>query len=156
MRSQRATLTELMEPTRRIVESIVWCTVATVGPTGSPRTRLMHPVWNWDGEVPIALVTARTTPLKMRHLAAQPEVSCCYWDPSHHTAAIDAVATWLDDEARSRAWEAIAATPPPVGFDPAMIWPDGPGSEDCGILRFDAFRIVTSPVGEQPLLWSAR
>lgn len=155
MRSQRATLAELVEPTKEIVEAIVWCTVATVDPSGSPRTRLMHPVWTWDADVPVALVTARTTPIKLRHLAEHADVSCFYWDPSHHTVAIDAVASWLPSDERARAWDAIAATPPPVGFDPAMIWPDGPDSEDCGILRFEAFRIVSSPVGERPLLWTS-
>ncbi|MEZ5233195.1 MAG: hypothetical protein R2749_10875 [Acidimicrobiales bacterium] len=28
---------------------IVWCTVATVDPTGRPRTRVLHPLWQWDG-----------------------------------------------------------------------------------------------------------
>lgn len=155
MRSVRSALADVLEPTQEIVESIVWCTVSTVDPSGSPRSRLMHPVWAWDGEVPVGLVTARTTALKVRHLAAHPHVSCFYWDPSHHTVAIDAVARWLPRDERIGAWRTIEATAPPVGFDPAMIWPDGPDSVDCGILELRATRIVTSPVGRQPLLWTA-
>ena len=26
---------------------IVWCTVATVDASGAPRTRVLHPVWEW-------------------------------------------------------------------------------------------------------------
>ena len=29
---------------------IVWCTVATVGPDGAPNTRILHPIWEWDGD----------------------------------------------------------------------------------------------------------
>ncbi len=155
MRSVRAPLADVLEPTQEIVESIIWCTVATVDHGGSPRTRLMHPVWAWSGAAPTGLVTARTTPLKLRHLSEHPDVSCFYWDPSHHTVAIDAVARWLSADERSRAWDEIAGAPPPVGFDPATIWPDGPHSDDCGILELRAFRIVVSPVGRQPLLWTA-
>ena len=35
--------------------------------------------------------------------------------------------------------------PGPVGFDPAIIWPSGPGSADCGFLRLTARRIVVTP-----------
>ena len=107
----------------------------------------MHPVWFWDEEAPYALVTARPTPLKVRHLAAMPQVSCFYWDPAHDTVAIDATAAWLDGAAKRAAWDAVKAIDPPVGFDPAMIWPDGPGSDDCRFLRFDAHRVVVTPVG---------
>jgi hypothetical protein len=30
---------------------IVWCTVATVDSQGRPRSRVMHPIWEWDGQV---------------------------------------------------------------------------------------------------------
>ncbi len=154
MAAARCSLTEIAGPTRRIVESIVWCTVSTVDPTGRPRSRVMHPVWFWDRTIPSGLVAARPTPLRVRHLEATPAVSCCYWDPSHDTVAIDAVASWLDADDRTAAWDAIAAVPPPVGFDPAAIWEDGPTAADCGILRLDPFRIVTTPVGGPAMIWS--
>ena len=28
---------------------IVWCTVATTGADGRPHTRVLHPIWEWDG-----------------------------------------------------------------------------------------------------------
>lgn len=143
---------------RAIVERIVWCTVATAGPDGEVRTRLMHPVWWWSGDdgVPFALVSARrATPVKERHLAANPIVSCFYWDPAHDTVAIDATARWVEGGARAAAWEAVKGVAPPVGFDPAMIWPDGPTDPGCGFLRFEAHRLVVAPVGQPKLHWRA-
>ncbi len=155
MPTRPVTYPEVRDLTRPVVEAIVWCTVATVGPDGAPRTRLMHPVWWWDGDRPTALVSARPTPLKRRHLVAQPLVSCFYWDPAHHTVAIDARASWVPDDERAAAWEAIAAVDPPVGFDPALIWPDGPDTDDCAFLRFDAHRVVATPAGGPGLRWTA-
>jgi hypothetical protein len=156
MPTERAALADIIGPTRQTVESIVWCTVTTVGEDNAPRSRIMHPVWFFDQEVPYAFVTARPTPLKRRHLAANPAVSCSYWDPQHHTVVIDATAGWLDGSEIAGAWALISDTPPPIGFDPAMIWPDGPASDGCAILRFDANRIVTTLAGRPGLLWSRR
>src|SRR5688500_7533202 len=138
---------------RPIVERVVWCTVTTVGPDGAPRSRLMHPVWSWDGPAPEALVTARPTPLKLRHLAAQPHLTCFYWDPAHDTVAVDACARWLRPDERAEAWEAIKAVPPPVGFDPAFVWPDGPASSDCAMLRFTAERMIATRAGQPGQRW---
>ncbi|GAA0941747.1 hypothetical protein GCM10009559_37440 [Pseudonocardia zijingensis] len=33
-----------------IAHRIVWATVATVDAQGRPWTRVLHPVWEWDGE----------------------------------------------------------------------------------------------------------
>ena len=113
----------------------------------------MHPVWWWDGVAPTGLVTARTTPLKQRHLASNPFMTFFYWDPQHDTVAIDADAEWVDAADLANAWEAIKRVPAPVGFDPAMIWPDGPGSADCGMLRLSAHRIVATRAGQPGLMW---
>lgn len=145
---------DVIDVARPIVERIVWCTVATVSPEGVPRSRLMHPVWFWDGDAPFALVTARPTPIKIRHLAAHPEIACFYWDPTHDTVAVDATATWLDAAERRDAWQRIADVSPPVGFDPAVVWPDGPDAADCSFLRFKAHRIVVTPAGRPGLRWS--
>ena len=155
MSTTLATLDEVLPLARAIVERVIWCTVATVSPDGEPRTRLMHPVWEWDGDAPAAFVTARTTALKRTHLAANRMVSCSYWDPQHDTLVVDALAEWLDPAARRVAWEAIRDVPPPMGFDPAMIWPDGPDADDCGILRFTAHRIVATSAGATGLRWRA-
>jgi hypothetical protein len=150
-----APLDEIVALARPIVERVVWCTVATNSPGAEPRTRLMHPVWWWDGAAPVALVSARRTPVKVRDLAANPSVSCFYWDPAHDTVAIDATAAWLDRDARRRAWDAVKAIEPPVGFDPAIIWPAGPDDDGCAFLRFTAHRIVATAAGRPGLRWRA-
>jgi len=153
MASRLVGLEEIEAVARPIVERIVWCPVATVGADGAPRTRLMHPVWWWDGERPAALVSARPTPLKVRHQAVHPAVSGFYWDPSHDTVAIDADAEWVDPDQRAEVWDAIRAVAPPVGFDPALIWPEGPTAADCGFLRLTATRIVATPAAQEALRW---
>jgi hypothetical protein len=152
--SEWASLESVTELARPIVERVVWCTVTTVAPDGAPRSRLMHPVWWWDAEAPYAFVTARQTPIKLRHLAGNPRVACFYWDPQHDTVAIDATARWLEADERADAWERIKSVEPPVGFDPAMIWPDGPSSDGCAFLRFEADRIVATAAGQPGRLWS--
>lgn len=114
----------------------------------------MHPVWSWTDASPIALVSARPTPLKVRHIRAHPVVSCFYWDPSHDTVAIDATARWIAPEDREGAWQRIKETAPPVGFDPAMIWPHGPTSDDCAFLSFEAHRVIVRPARGPALTWS--
>lgn len=146
-------LAEVIEVARPIIERVVWATVAIVGHDGQPRTRLMHPVWFWDDDRPTALVSARPTPLKRAHLDAQPAVSCLYWDPTHDTVAVDATAAWLPPEHRQDAWDRIEAVPEPVGFDPAIIWPEGSTADDCAFLRFTAHRILARPVGATAVRW---
>lgn len=153
MPSSPAPLEDVIAAAQPIVERIVWATVTTVGADGEPRSRLMHPVWSWDDTGPTALVTSRRTPLKLAHLAVNPVVSCFYWDPHHDTVAIDARASWVAPGQVPAAWEQIAATPAPVGFDPAMIWPSGPDDPDCAILHLSAHRVLATPAGRPGLLW---
>ena len=156
MPSVMTSLNDVTLLARPIVERIIWCTVSTVGPAAEPRCRLMHPVWFWDGERPAALVSVRPTPLKQAHLATSAFVSCLYWDPVHDTVAVDSVAEWVPACERAAVWNVIKSVPGPVGFDPALIWPDGPDSVDCSFLRLTAHRIVATPAGGEGLRWSTR
>ena len=89
-----------------------------------------------------------------RHLATHTGIACYYWDPAHDTVAIDANATWLQPAERREAWQQIAAVPPPVGFDPTIVWAQGPEAADCAFLRFEAHRIVVTTVGRPGLRWT--
>ncbi len=153
MPSQHAPLEEVAAAAQPIVERIIWATVTTVGTDSAPRSRLMHPVWSWSGEVPTALVSARPTPIKLAHLAAHPDLTCFYWDPVHDTVAIDAQARWVTPDQVSEAWEQIKATPEPVGFDPGTIWPEGPDDPECAFLHLSARRILVTLAGKTGLLW---
>jgi hypothetical protein len=128
---------------RPIVESVVWATVATVGPDGRPRTRVLHPVWRWAPEMN-GVVTVRPTPIKRQHLAASAWVSLSYWSPAHDAVVIDAHARWITDDERVATWDLVASTPPPVGFDPVTIWPGGPTSADFAAWFLEPIRIRTT------------
>jgi len=127
---------------KAIVEDVVWATATTVDATGTPRSRLVHPVWYWDRDVPVGYVTSRPTPLRVAHIAAQPKMAFFYWAPKHDTVAIDASAEWVPADELRAVWNEIAATPAPVGFDPHTIWPDGPASHDYAVLRVRAHRVM--------------
>src|SRR5688572_24843559 len=118
---ERVDALRLAQPT---IESVVWCTLATVGPDGRPRTRIVHPIWDWDAGV--GWVTRRGTPLQRRHLAHQPAVSLSYWSPAHDVVYLDCDAQLVPVEERQAVWDRCSADPEPMGFDPAPMFPDGP------------------------------
>ncbi len=43
-----ATLEQAAPAFRDMAHRIVWATVATVATDGRPRTRILHPLWEWD------------------------------------------------------------------------------------------------------------
>lgn len=127
---------------------IVWATVATVGADGRPRTRILHPLWAWDGEALTGIIATGPTPLKRSHLAHSPYLSLTYWDPRHDTATADCRAEWILDEAgKAEVWRSFAEAPAPVGYDPAIIpvWADGPRSPAFAGLRLTPDRLRVMP-----------
>jgi len=143
----------------RIAHRVVWCSLATVDRRGRPRSRVVHPIWERaDGRLAGWVVT-RPTPLKRAHLAASPYVSLSYWDPRHDIAVAECRASWVQDAAgRARAWELFRAAEPPLGYDPATIWPGGPDAPDAAVLRLDPWRLRAADAaslakGEEALTW---
>jgi len=101
---------------------IVWCGVATVDQRGRPRSRVLHPIWQWDGESLHGWIATGPTPQKLAHLEQSPFVSCTYWAESQDTCTADCTATWyVDDDTRTMVWDLFKNGPAPVGYDPAMI-----------------------------------
>jgi hypothetical protein len=146
---------DTLEEARRIATDVVWATLATVGANGTPRTRLVHPVWWWDDEHPVGLIVSRPTQLRVEHIAAHPNVSCFYWSPAHSTVAIDAVAHWVHADELLDTWRAISTVPPPVGFDPSSVWPAGPSSPDYAVLRLAAERVIVRVGATKLSTWRA-
>jgi len=127
---------------------IVWTTAATVGPDGQPRTRILHPLWTWDGESLSGVVATGPTPLKRAHIDHSPHISFNYWDPTQDTCTADCRVEWiLDDAGREAVWQALAEAPEPVGYDPAIIpwWADGPRSPAFAGLRLTPQRLRVMP-----------
>jgi hypothetical protein len=137
---------------------IVWCTVATVGRNNRPRTRILHPLWELEDELTGWIVT-RATPVKVRHLAYSPYLSCSYWEPGQEVAVADCRAEWVGDTAtRQRVWELYRAAPAPLGYDFWSVFPDGPAGESPSLLRLTPYRLRLTDVEtlsgrKVPLVW---
>ncbi len=126
---------------------IVWCSAATVDAKGRPRSRVLHPIWQWDGGRLEGWIATGPTPMKRAHLEASPYLSLNYWAPSQDTCLAECRATWaFDDETRSMVWERFRDGPEPVGFDPAIIpgW-DSPTSDGFAGLHLEPWRLRVFP-----------
>jgi hypothetical protein len=126
---------------------IVWSSAASVDARGRPRSRILHPIWEWDGIQLRGWVGTEATPIKRAHLEASPFLSLSYWAPSQDTCTAECRASWaLDDATRERVWRLFAEAPAPVGYDPAIIpgW-DGPTSDVFAALRLDPWRLRVFP-----------
>lgn len=100
---------------------IVWATVATVDAQGRPWTRVLHPVWEWDGRALTGWIATSPQSPKRAHLDRNPVVSLTYWTPEHDTCTANADARWVADDERGALWDRLVDAPPPVGYDPSII-----------------------------------
>lgn len=145
---------DIAETFNAVVSRIVWCTVATVDRTGRPRTRILHPIW--DG--PTGWLLTNRHSLKTKHLARNPHVSLTYWDPKQEVVSVEAVAEWVDsDDTKRWLWDWFKSTPPPLGYDPGMLW-KGPDDPALGVLRLTPSRIkldIPGPSGLARTVWRA-
>jgi hypothetical protein len=148
---------------REMAHRIVWCTAATVDRDGRPRTRVLHPMWEWEDDRLTGWIATGPTPVKRAQLDRTPYLSCSYWATSQDTCAADCAASWcFDDETRIRIWEAFATAPAPLGYDPAIIpaWTE-PTAESFAVLRLDPYRLRVFPgsvlfgQGGEVLHWQA-
>lgn len=123
---------------------IVWATVATVDPDGRPRGRILHPLWEWDGERLHGWIATGPTPPKLEALAHSPYVSITYWDATQDTCTAECAVEWaFDDETCTEVWDRYVNAPAPVGYDPAIIppWAGGPTSPAFAVLRLTPWRL---------------
>lgn len=144
-----------------MAHEIVWCTVATVDVEGRPRSRVLHPMWEWHEDRLIGWIGTSPTQLKRQHLQAHPYMSLNYWHPNQDTCVAECRASWLfDDESCRTIWDKFKSTPEPLGYDPAMIpaW-DSPESKHFAVVRLEPWRLrvfpgslLTAGQGEQ-LTW---
>lgn len=126
---------------------IVWASAATVDSAGRPRSRILHPLWEWDGSALKGWIATGPTPVKRADLEHSPYLSLNYWNPDHDTCTADCAATWhLDDATKAWVWERFKHAPPPVGYDPAIVpgW-DSPDSPAFGALELEPHRLRVFP-----------
>jgi pyridoxamine 5'-phosphate oxidase-like protein len=127
---------------------IVWASVATVDADGRPRSRILHPIWLWDGTALVGWVASGPTPVKRAHLDAHPDVSVSYWTDTHDTCTAECRTTWaFDDDTRTWLWDLFVHAPAPVGYDPAIVpaWAGGPTSPAFAALRLEPWRLRVFP-----------
>ena len=130
-----------------MAHQIVWCSAATVDTRGRPRSRILHPIWDWDGARLEGWVATRPTPTKRAHLQAHPFVSLSYWSPAHDTCVAECRAIWAFDSAtRQLVWDRFVNGPAPVGYNPAIVpgW-DSPTAEAFAVLRLEPWRLRVFP-----------
>lgn len=137
------TLQQIVPRFLEMAHSIVWASVATVGPDGRPRSRVLHPLWEWDGTDLVGWIATGPTPVKTAHIAAHPQISINYWRPDHDTCSADCEVQWVfDDDGRTAVWQKFADAPAPVGYDPAIIpgW-NGPTAPAFAAWRLTPYRL---------------
>lgn len=119
------------------VHSIVWCNVATIDSQNRPRSRVLHPIWEgargW-------IATTRNS-YKSKHISDNPYISLAYIGDISKPVYADCRAEWVDDPAeKQRIWDLFKDAPPPLGYDPGMIW-EAADSPDFGLLKLTPWRI---------------
>lgn len=117
---------------------IVWCTVATVGSDGTPRTRILHPIWEYQDDQLTGWIATSPASLKAKHLAHEPTISLTYWDPTQDTCSAECSVRWVEGDERAHVWDRFANGPEPVGYDPAII----PGWDDADSPGFGAIELT--------------
>lgn len=142
---------------------IVWASVATVDDADRPRSRILHPFWEWDGNTLTGWVATGPTPTKRANLERSPFVSVNYWAPNHDTCTAECRVEWyFDVPTRERVWKLFEEGPAPVGYDPAIIpgW-DSPESPMFAALRLEPWRLRVFPgtvllgQGGEALTWTS-
>jgi hypothetical protein len=142
-----SSLAEIAEPFIAVAHRIVWANVSTVDSSNRPHSRVLHPLWTWNGETLTGWIATRPTPTKRSHLDHSPFVSVGYWDATHDVATAECRASWhLDDPTCTEVWQRFTDAPEPVGYDPSIVpgW-DDPTSPDFAVLRLDPWRLRVMP-----------
>jgi hypothetical protein len=142
-----SSLAEIAPEFVAMAHRIVWATVATVRPSGEPATRILHPVWEWDGTDLTGWIATSPLSPKAADLEGTPTVSLTYWDPTHDVCTATCRAVWeTSPEERRAGWDRFVDAPPPVGYTPSIIpeWssPDAPA---FGILRIEPDQLRVMP-----------
>jgi Pyridoxamine 5'-phosphate oxidase len=118
---------ELEDDFLRITGETVFCTATTVDGEGRPRSRMLHPIFVVRGGRPLGWALTGRTPLKTRHLAANPHMSCSFWTPSHDTVFVDCGTEWVESDAEKEdVWHVFHDTPTPLGWGPEGMAGYGP------------------------------
>ncbi|QTE01911.1 pyridoxamine 5'-phosphate oxidase family protein [Streptomyces cyanogenus] len=125
------------------IGDIRYCTMITVDKKSRPRARVLLPVWEVVDGRPVGWLAAYKTPVKVAHLANNPQTTYSYWNPRQNAVFVDSVSTWAEDmENRTYAWNLYQkGSPAGVGYDPYNFWSGGPADPKYHVLRIDPWRV---------------
>ena len=141
------TLEETAPAFQAMAHEIVWASVATVDTRNRPRSRVLHPFWEWDGQALVGWVATAATPLKRAHLEHSAYASVNYWAPSQDTCVAECATSWhFDLETRRWVWDRLLELPEPLGYDPKVIpgW-TSPDVDAFSVLRLAPWRLRVFP-----------
>jgi hypothetical protein len=155
-----STLEEIAPAFVAMAHQIVWATAATTDTAGRPASRIVHPIWEWDGSQLTGWIATSPLSPKAGQLARVPSLSVTYWAPNHDTCTADCDTSWDDTpELRRAGWDRFVSAPPPVGYDPAIVpaW-TSPDAEAFGMLRLQPRRLrlrsgAEMMAGRAPRTW---
>jgi hypothetical protein len=126
-----------------MAHQIVWATSATVNTVGEPTTRILHPIWEWDGETLRGWIATSPLSLKAKHLERTPVLSLTYWRPNHDTCTVRCRTSWDHSAAgRQALWARFSGAPAPLGYVPSIIpaW-TSPEAPAFGALQLEPIAI---------------
>lgn len=125
---------------------IVWCSVATIARDATPRTRVLHPIWEYTDDQLTGWIATSPLSLKAKHLEHQPAISLTYWDPTQDTCSAECSVRWVDADERAGVWDRFANGPEPVGYDPSIVpgW-DSPDAPGFGAIEITPTRLRVMP-----------
>lgn len=152
------TFADIRDDFEKRVTSTVWASVATVDTKGRTRTRMLHPIWELDGETPVGWIATGRQSLKAKHIAGNPFVSLTYWDQRHEQVMADCKAEWVDDmDEKRRLWDLFKAMPEPYGYDLGTFWKDV-DDPTYGLLKLTPWRVELWSLpeistGAAPTVW---
>ncbi len=145
MRSRRIRWRGWIHSTPSLPPSSTWRTRSCGPPappsteTGEPVTRILHPIWEWDGDTLRGWIATSPLSPKAKHLERLPRLSLTYWRPNHDTCTVRCRTTWNDSEAgRQALWQRFSEAPAPLGYVPSIIpgW-DSPSAPAFGALELE-------------------
>jgi hypothetical protein len=136
-------LSEIAPAFVEMAHRIVWCSAASVDLEGRPRSRVLHPLWEWDGQRLVGWIATSPLSPKRAQLDAHPYVSLNYWEASQDTCLAECEISWvLDLPGREALWQRFLKAPAPVGYDPKIIPPwTSPAAEAFGGLRLEPWSL---------------
>lgn len=151
---QIMTFTTIAEIFLEAAHAQVWCSVATVDHQNRVRSRVLHPIWELEGERAVGwIATGRTSP-KAKHIAHNAHMSLCYMKNPLKPLYVECTAAWADDPAdKQRIWDLFSNTPEPLGYQLAGFF-ESVDNPAYGLLRLTPWRIELADLFGEAQVWS--